>query len=810
MHEKRTLIARATALLLLLFSLPAFSQWDDDFLTPEQAYQLDSQVAGPNRVDLHWSIAKGTYLYRDKTQVEIESGEGVSLDSFQLPPGQNKPNGLRPDGTIGDVEVFHDSLDLQLPLIRSVGSATQITLKVRYQGCADAGICYPPITKRLKMQLPAQSGGVGASSTGADFSLFSPSTPAAAEEPPEFLTPEQAYQFEADVSPRGEISLDWKIADGTFLYRDKLKVEPISTEGITLEPIQLPPGKLKKNGLRPDGSLGDIQVFYKSLRVNLPYQRKSRQSLPLSLKVVYQGCADAGICYPPISKTVDLVLPAVAETETTETIPDALARAQAALDASLTEVTPDSNDAPQASAPAQAQAQVEASEEPLSEQDQIAATLASGSTWLIIASFLGFGVLLAFTPCVFPVIPILSGIIVGQGEKITPMRGFTLSLVYVIAMAAAYTVAGVLAGLFGANLQATLQQPWLLYAFAGLFVLLSLSMFGFYDLQLPSRWQSRLNAISNHQRGGTYYGVAIMGLLSALIVGPCVAPPLAGALIYIGQTGNAVLGGMALFALGIGMGIPLMIIGASAGKLLPKAGSWMDRVKAVFGVGMLAVAIVLLERVVPAAVSMLLWGTLLIVSAIYMGAMRELPIEASGWDRLWKGLGLVMIVYGSLMLVGAAAGGRDTVQPLRGLPLFSATANGGEPGTAATVPGEVRFKRIKSVADLDRELAAAGARGQLAMLDFYADWCVSCKELERYTFSDSRVVQALSGFLLLQADVTADDEVDRALMQGRFGLIGPPGIMFFGTDGSERKNHRLIGFKDADEFLQHVAAVSSR
>jgi thiol:disulfide interchange protein DsbD len=356
-------------------------------------------------------------------------------------------------------------------------------------------------------------------------------------------------------------------------------------------------------------------------------------------------------------------------------------------------------------------------------------------------------------------------------------------------------VAGVLAGLFGANLQAAFQNPWILSGFALVFVALAFSMFGFYDLQLPSSLQSKLAEMSNKQEGGTLIGVAIMGLLSALIVGPCVAPPLFGALIYISQTGDAVLGGVALFALSLGMGAPLIAIGTSAGKLLPRAGAWMDAVKAVFGVLLLAVAILLLERILPAAVSMLLWGLLLICSAVYMGALTQLPAGVSGWSKLWKGLGVFLLIYGALMLVGAAAGGKDTIQPLRGLAVGGAGGGGGE---------HAAFKRVKTVADLDRELAVAAAAGKPVMLDFYADWCVSCKEMERYTFSDAAVIQEMGRFALLQADVTANDTADQELMQGRFGIPGPPAMLFFDSAGSELRNFRLVGFKPAAEFAEHL------
>jgi thiol:disulfide interchange protein DsbD len=365
-------------------------------------------------------------------------------------------------------------------------------------------------------------------------------------------------------------------------------------------------------------------------------------------------------------------------------------------------------------------------------------------------------------------------------------------------MALTYTVAGVLAGLFGANLQAAFQNPWILWAFALIFVALALSMFGFYELQLPSGLQSRIAELSNRQEGGTLIGVAVMGLLSALIVGPCVAPPLAGALIFIGQTGDALLGGAALFALSLGMGVPLIAIGTSAGKLLPRAGAWMDAVKAVFGVALLGVALVLLERILPATIAMLLWGTLSICSAVYMGALTQLPAGASGWTRLWKGLGVALLIYGALMLTGAAAGGKDTLQPLRGL-----VGGGSGSGSAAA---HADFKRIKSVADLDRELAAAG--GRPVMLDFYADWCASCKEMERYTFSDPAVQAEMGRFVLLQADVTANDATDQALLQGRFGLPGPPAMLFFDPSGAELKGRRLVGFKPAAEFAEHLRRIA--
>lgn len=586
----------------------------------------------------------------------------------------------------------------------------------------------------------------------------------------EIPTAEQAFRLIAEVAAPDRLWLSWDIADGTFLYQEKIRIVLEGAPNVALDPYELPEPEIKPDTVRPDGSIGDVAVYHHRIDLPLPLVRGAPEPTGLTLVVEYQGCAERGICYPPVTRRIDLDLPAAPET---------------------TDIA-----APQAQAPTADTAPPAAAEdrEPRSESDRIAAALTGGNPWVTTLLFFGFGLLLAFTPCVFPMIPILSGIIAGQGAAITTRKAFVLSLVYVLAMALTYAVAGVLAGLFGANLQAAFQNSWSLGLFALAFVALALSMFGFYELQLPSRLQSGLAAISNRQASGTLVGVAIMGLLSALIVGPCVAPPLAGALIFIGQTGNWLLGGIALFALSLGMGAPLIAIGTSAGKLLPRAGTWMDRVKAGFGVALLAVAILLLERILPPAAAMVLWGLLLICSGVYLGALHQLPPAASGWSRLWKGLGFCLLTYGALMLVGAAAGGKDTLQPLRGLGL----------GSGEATARQAVFKPIKSVSDLERELAAAAGAGRPVMVDFYADWCVSCKELERYTFSDPTVIAALDRFVLLRADVTANDEQDRELMQGRFAIPGPPAILFFDAEGRELRGYRIIGFIPAREFADHL------
>ncbi|MBT3047353.1 MAG: protein-disulfide reductase DsbD [Candidatus Thiodiazotropha sp.] len=765
MHKRIELIMMF--LILLAVSSPSQAVWnEEELLVPDQAFQISGRTDGVEKLRVEWRIADGYYMYRDKIHFDSDT-IGVEIGEPTLSEAK-----IKNDEFFGEVAVYRNKAVAEIPIRRMQGSQETLLLKARSQGCADLGICFPPHIQEIRLALepmPAEARAqavmeplLAVADRGPD-PLFDNNVE------DELLDPEEAYKLSVRVEDGTHIRLYWSIADGTYLYQDNVALSIPESETVALGEVKLPPAEIKKDSVKPDGTIGDIAVYHNEIDLIVPLVRSTTEADEFTLEARYQGCAEIGVCYPPISKQFTLSLPAISA-------------AQASEIADTTTAAPAS--------PAG---------EPVSELDQITDTLKGGSTLLIVGAFFLLGLGLSFTPCIFPMIPILSGIIAGQGDKITTQKAFTLSLVYVLAMAITYTVAGILAGLFGGNLQAYFQDPWILSAFALVFVLLALSMFGFYDLQLPSSLQSRLSEASNKQRGGTLGGVAIMGFLSALIVGPCVAPPLAGALIYIGQTGDAMLGGLALFALSMGMGAPLIAIGTSAGKLLPRAGSWMDAVKAVFGVALLGVAIIMLERIIPAELAMLLWGMLFIVSAIYMGALRNLEIEASGWQKLWKGLGFVFLVYGTLMLVGAASGGKDTLQPLRGIAIVG--------GSGAAGHQELAFKRIKSLDDLQREVAFASSQGRPVMLDFYADWCVSCKEMEKYTFSDPQVIDTLSNTHLLQADVTANDDVDQALLQGHFGLPGPPAIIFYGSDGQERRNYRLVGFMPAAEFSQHAAGA---
>ena len=628
----------------------------------------------------------------------------------------------------------------------------------------------------------------------------------------EFLEPDAAFVLSAAATGPGAIEARWNIAEGYYLYRDKFRFQAADGSGVTLGEASLPKGKVKD-----DEYFGRMEVYYGSVAALVPVSRAGlapRADGTLDVDVTYQGCAEAGLCYPPITKTVSLFLPAArADTGAGagSEAPD-LAAPGAEDGSQMATAAPDLaglgmeggiREAPGGGPGLPGSGAVGgAASAGMPEQDRIAEALVSGNRWLVVLSLFGAGLLLTFTPCVLPMVPILSGIIVGQRvdgrSGVTTRRAFMLSLVYVLAMAFTYAVAGVVTGLFGANLTSAFQDPWIVSGFALVFVLLSFSMFGFYDLQIPASWQAKLAALSHRQRSGTYAGVGVMGALSALIVGPCVAAPLAGVLIYIGRTGDPVLGGIALFALGMGMGVPLIVAGVSAGTLLPKAGAWTNAVKAVFGVMLLAVAIYLLERVAPEPVTLLMWAALLIVCSIYMGALDSLTAESGGWRRLWKGAGLVVLVYGVLVLVGAAGGQGDLLRPLKGIGL--AAGKGAQ--------HELAFRRVKGIGGLNAELHPAAARGRVVMLDYYADWCVSCKEMERFTFSDSGVQAALSEVVLLQTDVTENDALDKALL-AEFGLFGPPAILFFGPDGRERRELRVVGFMSAGEFRRIVERATS-
>ncbi|MGD2119821.1 MAG: protein-disulfide reductase DsbD [Chromatiales bacterium] len=812
MHNNKKLISLLWfGLLALLLGAPgAYAIDEDELLTPKQAFPISADGSQSDKIRVKWRIAEGYYLYQSKIKFTTESS-GLTLETPNFPPAE-----IKHDDFFGDVSIYRDEVIIEIPVKKSKDAPQIITLHAKSQGCADIGVCFPPQTQTVLVAMTAdadrpppvdpnmveepEASGTGDPSTNdavetesvvdheenpsssrdalAALSAFGEEIGIDAEED-DLLTPEQAYQLSYAIN-NDRLELNFQIAEGTYLYYDKLKLKLPADSDLQLGDFQLPEPETKEDSVRPDGSIGPVDIYHGSVSLSAPLINNSSQAGTTELSIHYQGCAERGICYPPITKTVQLDYPAAGQGSVSLS-GDAITGA-----ASTTVATTDEAETP-ASSPASADSSG-------SEEDRIASVIKSSGSLAVIGIFFAIGLGLAFTPCVFPMIPILSGIITGQGENITTRKAAFLSTVYVLAMAITYTAAGVFAAMSGENLQILLQIPWVIALFALIFVLLALSMFGFYELQLPSSLQSKITEISNKQSGGNVIGVAIMGFLSALIVGPCVAPPLAGALLYISQTNDPILGGLALFAMSMGMGTPLILIGASAGKLLPRAGGWMDTVKAVFGVSMLGLAIYFLERILPESVILLLWGLLLISSAVYMGALTQLPIEASGWSKLWKSLGIALLIYGALLLVGAAADSKDVRQPLRGIAFSSGTGHAGGPAVR-------HFERITTMQQLDDRLAQARAAGKPAVLDFYADWCTYCKTMEKEIFPAPDAQAALANAVLIQADVTdAGSPQAKALMQ-RFGVIAPPVLVFWDAEGNELKQHKIVGDVTLEQFV---------
>ena len=745
-------------LLLGLLSLFPLLAWGDSQpLPPDQVYKLTTS-ASPGTITVHWDILPGYYLYKSKFQF-LSHVTGIKLGAATLPAGETKE-----DPYFGKQEIYHKGVTATLPY----SGTGKLDLELIYQGCAEVGFCYPPQHKHVNLDLVAAAVPTAAPVAPAAATAVHPTDLAAlmsgndSGDANNFLKPDQAFIFSAVAKDQNTLELSWQIAAGYYLYRQKFSLSSDNPD-VQLGTPDFPEGEIKN-----DPYMGTSEIYHHDVDVLIPVTR-SNDAAKFNLQAVYQGCAETGFCYPPITKLVPVDL-AVAPP-----MPGAVPAAAA----------------------------------PVAEQNQLTDLLKNGSLLAVMLTFFGFGMLLTFTPCVLPMIPIISGIIVGQGKKLSTARAFSLSLTYVLAMALVYAGVGVVVGLLGSNIQLALQNPYVLSVFALIFVGLALSLFGFYDLQMPSAVQSWLTKHSNSQQSGAFIGVAIMGVLSALICGPCITAPLVAALVFIGETGSALRGGSALFALGLGMGVPLLIVGTSAGRLLPKAGPWMNAVKHVFGVIMLGLAIWFISRVIPGSLTLALWAGLAIVCGIYLGALEPLHVHAphTGWRTLWKGLGIIALLYGLIMLVGAAMGGDDPFRPLSALAGDvqgrTSVAGGMEPGATKT-SSALPFKRIKTVADLDREIAAAG--GKPVMLDFAADWCVACKEFEHDTYSDPAVQAALKDAVLLQADVTANDDDDKALYQ-RFGIFGPPSIMFFGPDGKELTDLRVVGFKGPEDFLKIVRAA---
>jgi thiol:disulfide interchange protein DsbD len=766
----------------------------DDLLPVDEAFVLRAEAPARDRVVLRWQIADGYYLYRHRTSAQAVDA-GVQAGVLRLPDGKRHV-----DEFFGEVETYRGNLRGEWPLT-APADMREVRLRVKYQGCADLGVCYPPQTRTLTVRLPTAPGGTpatpdaGFAALGRALGGPPSATPLAGARiaganDPLPLPPEQAFGFEAIAGDANTLLLRFTPAPGYYLYRDRTSLK-LAGNGIALGQPRWPKGVAHR-----DEHFGDVVVYFNQVDVPVPLRRTRGDAQAVTLTATFQGCQDDGICYPPMTRTLRVALPA------TDT-PVGAASAATPQPAHAGAVsTTDSNGAPVAASAAPTETSdhdgvaaeaaptgaLRAADAELADDSRLAAALTGSGRWWALLGFFGAGLLLAFTPCVLPMIPILSGLIAGAGTRLGTGRALLLSFVYVLANALVFTVAGVVAALVGANLQVAFQTPWIIVAFALLFVALALSSFGLYELQLPHALRARLGAVTDRQRGGSLPGVAAMGALSALIVGPCVAPPLAAAVLYIGQSQDPVFGGAALFLLGMGMGAPLLAFGVAAGRGMPTSGPWMVAAQRVFGFVFLALAVWMLSRILPGPATLALYGVLaLAAAASAFSALPRIGGERGRWVARFAGL--LLAVVGAAELLGAIAGGRDPLQPLAGV-------------IGQQERRELPFRTIKSLADLDREVAAARVAGQPLLFDFYADWCVACKEMEKYTFAEAGVHEALDGFVLLKADVTANDAVDQALMR-RLGIVGPPATLFY-VDGQERRELRLFGFEQAAPFIARV------
>ena len=726
----KTLLFSLAGVALLGQALSAWAIGEDEFLPPEQAFKYTAS-ADESQVTIEWQATKGYYLYKKRMGLSAAT-PGVTVGESVYPKGE-----VHKDEYFGEQEVFRGHFKVTAPLSGAKAGDT-VALKLKWQGCADAGLCYPPSVWDASVK-------VAAAPRATASNVLERAKPEVEGED-EYLDPDVAFVLTADAQSTSNILLNWRIADGYYLYKQRIKLEPANAAQ-PVGAIVLPKGEP-----HTDEYFGTQEIYRESLDASFSVPPGAKT---VDVKVTYQGCADAGLCYPPITKNLSVSL---------DGAPAAIATSTAGSNGGY-----------------------------ISEQDSFTARLASGSLFLVFAvGFLG-GLLMAFTPCVLPMVPILTGIIAGGGSNTTTSRAFALSLSYVAGIAVIYVAMGVLVALIGSrvNLQAVFNQPGLLIPFALLFIVLAASMFGLFTIQVPSFIQTRLSDASNKQAAGTFIGVGVMGALSALIVSACVAPVLIGALAFIAQGGSVLRGAIAMLAIALGMGTPLLLVGASAGALLPRAGAWMETIKNLFGVAFLFVAVWLLNRIVQGWGGMLLWAVPAVALAVTLWRAQT---RSSGARLVWRGVGTLAAIYAAVLVAGGAMG---STNPLAPIPQLAAQQK------------QLEFKRIKTVADLQREVTAASNSGRSVMLDFYADWCVSCKEMEHNTFTEDQVRTALANTTLLQADVTANDDEDRALLQ-HFGIFGPPTIAFYGADGMERRNFRVVGFMKAAEFAAVVEqAVAS-
>ena len=729
---------RYLLLLLLVIASSQTSAQDEEPKHPEEVYRYAAFDTG-DAIEVDWAIDEGYYLYRNKLSFESAT-DGIEFGPARLPQGLPHE-----DEFFGKQQVYRENFYVRIPYQVAGERPETLDLVIKSQGCWDGGLCYPPQiwTEKVELKQPADS--------KLDLAAMGQAPTLGGLGNSEFVPVDEAFRPVLIPIDGNTVEVTFEVLEGYYLYKDKISVRALS-DNVQLGKLDLPEGKIKF-----DEFFGESEVYLDDVFARLPLARATPESMDLELEVDFQGCAEGGLCYPPTTRVVSTTLPEATAVTDLSALPDRSA--------------------------------------PVSEQAKLAQVITQSSIWVTVGVFFLAGLGLAFTPCVLPMVPILSGIIAGEGDDVSPSRGFFLALTYVMGMALVYTAAGVAAAAAGLQLQATFNQPWVLVLFSGLFVFLAIGMFGAFDLQMPSSIQSKLATVSGNQKSGTAIGAFVMGALSALVVTACVAPALIAALTVMAQSGDMLRGGTALFAMSLGMGAPLLAVGAAQGQLLPKAGPWMVAVKGAFGFMFLALAVWMLSRILPGGVTLALWAILVFMSGVFMGGLTSLGPDSSIAQKLGKGFGLLAILYGLLLFLGSLSGGTNPLKPLASLSF------GG--GIMAVEEKHLEFQRIKTVDDLDREIEAAAAAGRTTMLDFYADWCVSCIEMEEYTFTDPGVQAALANTVVLQADVTANDEQDQELLQ-RFGVFGPPTIIFFGSDGQQRHGYEVVGFMKAEDFTSHV------
>lgn len=721
--------------LLLIFSALGYAQ--AELLSPDKAFSFKAKVID-NEIRLSWNIAKGYYLYKEK--IEISANLPARLGKAIFPPAK-----IKNDAFFGVVGTYRKNVVVRLPILSGVEKS--ILLSVSYQGCADIGVCYPPIKKTHTLAInstqrtPIETALNPLSSTqNQALPMFD-----SANDGP--LPPDEAFKLTVLTTNANTLKAIWEIKPDYYLYHDKFFID---VQGAELAKFNLPKGKIKEDAL-----FGRVETHKGRLEVDIVL--KNIQTNKINLTLGYQGCWEGGVCYPPQEKVLSLSLSDTTEIE-----------------------QPNQNTTPP-------DIQTE-----LSETQEIIKSIQSKGFYSLLFFFFIAGLGAAFTSCILPMIPIVSAIIIGQEQKVSTKRAFAMSLVFVVFMSLAYALIGLLFAKSGEQIQIVLQNPWALGSFSLLFVLLAFSMFGYFEIKIPNFIQNKVANMSNKQKGGSFVGVAVMGFLSALIVGPCSAPILSAALLYIAQSdaNSALLGASALFALGMGMGMPLVVAGTGAS--MPKPGVWMNNVKYLFGVIMLGMAIYFIERVIPPNITLILWALLFTISPIALGVLNPQTSDSTPWQRIFKAVGLIMLGYGMLLMLLVARGGGDMFAPLAG---YGAS-------NVQVERAHVKFAPIKSMADLEQILAQSKQAKQSVVLDFYADWCIACKELERFVFSNTQVVEKMQNVIALQADVTKNDAIDKALMK-HFNIIGPPAILFF-NNGVEKRSQRIIGETNAEGFIQRL------